>query len=294
MSFDDIFTTPQEPQKDNFDKDAWAERKKAERTQVYALVDLTAEKMGVNGDALRTYLDVQARFDRYSVTNAILISAQNPNATRLGSFDYWKNQGAFVKKNQQGITILEPGDEYLKDDGSIGVSYNPKRVFDQLQTNQQRVIPPTAKHDERTLIRALIHNSPVPVKSVDELPSGVSGAVFDPKKNTIYVQKGMSGQEIFRSLALELAHAELAGGDVDYTRTANGFNAYCVSYVLCERNNVDTQGYNFDRMPESLSKMEAQEIRAELSQIREVSGDISARMNEVLDKTKQPRQQDAR
>ena len=39
-----------------------------------------------------------------------------------------------MKKNQKGIVILEPGDEYTREDGSIGVSYNPKKVFDITQT----------------------------------------------------------------------------------------------------------------------------------------------------------------
>lgn len=37
--------------------------------------------------AFQPYLDVQARFDRYSVSNAVLIAAQCPEATRLADFD---------------------------------------------------------------------------------------------------------------------------------------------------------------------------------------------------------------
>ena len=93
-NFDDIFapqadTQPQElpPQES---KQEWAERRKQEREAVYAMVDTTTERMAVNGEVFQDYLDVQARFDRYSVRNAILITAQNKDATKLASFDDWK------------------------------------------------------------------------------------------------------------------------------------------------------------------------------------------------------------
>ena len=40
-NFDDIFESA--PQTDEFDKEAWAAKKKAERDEVYALADATAE-----------------------------------------------------------------------------------------------------------------------------------------------------------------------------------------------------------------------------------------------------------
>ena len=40
-NFDDIFEST--PQTDEFDKEAWAAKKKAERDEVYALADATAE-----------------------------------------------------------------------------------------------------------------------------------------------------------------------------------------------------------------------------------------------------------
>ena len=82
-----------------------------------------------DGNIFQTYLDVQSRFDRYSVGNALLIMERNPQAKKLGDVDYWKGQGGFIKRNQfdKPIIILEPGNEYTREDGSVGVSYNTKR-----------------------------------------------------------------------------------------------------------------------------------------------------------------------
>lgn len=133
-NFDDIFESV--PQTDEFDKEAWAAKKKAERDEVYALADATAETICTDGSKFRDYLDVQAAFRNYSATNALLILATKPDARRLGDKDFWRDQGVYIKRQEFGrpIKIVESNGEYTRDDGSIGVSYNIKRVYDISQT----------------------------------------------------------------------------------------------------------------------------------------------------------------
>ena len=136
-NFDDIFegnASRKGQTNQPFDKEAWAEKKQAERQAVYDLADTTAEAVSANGSKFQAYLDVQTRFSRYSATNVLLILAQKPDATQLKDFDGWKDAGASIKRQQKGISILEPGEEYEREDGSIGTSYNVKRVFDISQT----------------------------------------------------------------------------------------------------------------------------------------------------------------
>ena len=60
-----------------FDKEAWVQRKQAERQSAYALMDETAERMATDGDTFRACLDVMARFDRYSVdTHAAILALE--------------------------------------------------------------------------------------------------------------------------------------------------------------------------------------------------------------------------
>jgi len=294
-NFDDIFDAPKAQesayQPDAFDKEAWAAKKQAERSSAYELIDRTAEDVVRDGAAFRTYLDVQSRFDRYSVGNALLIAAQKPDAQKIGDFDYWKDQGGYVKKNQKGIVILEPGDEYTREDGSIGVSYNPKKVFDITQTTVRARTQPQVNRDERVLIKALITGAPATVQAAENMEQAGQGALLDPQKKIIFVRKGMDGADIFRSVAVELAHAEYANGDPAYDRSANTVRAYCVSYMLCRKNGIDTKGYDFSRLPDTFTGMEAQDIRGELSAIRDTAADISARMAKVLEQGKSPRQQ---
>ena len=119
-NYDDLFTgQPTQQEEKHFDKTVWAARKQAEREGVYAMIDSYVQDMGREGGLFQAYLDVQARFDLYSVSNAILIAAQCPEATKLADFDSWKANGVYVRRGADAITILEPGKEYQRDDGSV-------------------------------------------------------------------------------------------------------------------------------------------------------------------------------
>ena len=164
-NYDDLFTgQPTQQEEKPFDKTVWAARKQAEREGVYAMIDSYTQDMGREGGLFQAYLDVQARFDLYSVSNAILIAAQCPEATRLADFDSWKASGVYVRRGEDAITILEPGKEYQRDDGSVGVSYNVRKVFDISQTRAAQRPAPAVVRDERLLLKALMNNAPLPVR----------------------------------------------------------------------------------------------------------------------------------
>lgn len=174
-NYDDIFNAS--AQKDtedksfvSFNKEEWAAQKKQERESAFAMIDETAQRMANDGGLFQSYLDVQARFDRYSVGNAVLITAQKADATQLSDFKGWKNNGVFIKKGESGIVLLEPGEEYTKEDGTVGVSYNSKKVFDISQTTAKVKDRPAMKRDERLLLKAIIHNAPCPIEISQKLP----------------------------------------------------------------------------------------------------------------------------
>ena len=98
-NYDDLFAPQPDQRRDApFDKDAWAARKQQEREGVYLMIDTFAHEMSMDGSLFCDYLDVQARFDLYSVSNAILVAAQKPDATKLADFDTWKSSGLYVKR----------------------------------------------------------------------------------------------------------------------------------------------------------------------------------------------------
>lgn len=288
-NFDDIFEPA--PQAEDFDKEAWAAKKKAERDERYATADATAEEICTDGGKFREYLDVQAAFRNYSATNALLILATKPDARRLGDKDFWRDQGVYIKRQEFGrpIKIVESNGEYTRDDGSIGVSYNIKRVYDISQTTARMKAQPPVSHDARALLNALIYKRPAPVQSVDELPNGMN-AVYDREQNAVFVRRGLSAIDLFCGLSKALAQAELARTGEEYTEENAGFKAQCVSYILGKEFGVDVSGYAFEAPADFLRTDDPQTIRAELTDIRDTAYDISARMMRSLEQNKAPRQ----
>lgn len=183
------------------------------------------------------------------------------------------------------LTIMEPGKEYEREDGSTGTYYNAKKVYDISQTNaRDRLQQAQPEITDAQLIRAVVNNPPVAIVAAepDQMPED-KGALFEPEEGCIYVRKGMSAQEIFRSVTPELALAGFADGDKNYDRNEDAFHAYCASYLLCKKYGVDTQGFDFTHAPEFFEGMEPQEVRGELAKARDAANNISSRMAKVLE-----------
>ena len=237
--------------------------------------------MDVAGDGgkFQQYLDVQSRFTRYSAVNALLVLAQMPEAKRLGDYDHWKDRGGQVKRSPVSVSILEPH-EYAKEDGTVGIGYNIKKVFDisQVDTRKMKAISPQS-YDNRQLLKALVNKAPVKITGVDDLPHD-RYALTRLATGEILVRKGMEFADTFRSVAQELAFAELTAGPD--TRKDATFSAHCASYILCKKYGVDTKGFSFEGSPSVFNGMDAKEVKGELSQIRDVAETISSRMAKQL------------
>ena len=293
-NYDSIFAPKEAAQNKTFspiDKQAWAEKKQAERQQVYELIDSTALQMASNPEVFKIGLDVMARFDRYSVGNVLLITGQNPDATKLADFDTWKQSRAYVRKGEDHIKLLEPGEEFRREDGSMGVNYNVKRVFDISQTSS-KVKPAKVQHDMRLLLKAMLNNAPCPVEISEKVPDGV-GAIYNSEERKVYVRQGMDGPDIFRCLAQELSHAHMDRDD-SYNRSNHAFTAYCAAYTLCSRYGVDTKNFNFRTIPETIGNMEPQDVRNELGKVRDCANQISMDMSKILEKGQKERSGEAR
>lgn len=293
-SYDDLFKEdnkqPLSQENQPFDKEVWKKQKQEQREMVFSMIDNTAKAVSQDGAKFQSYLDVQSRIDRYSVANTLLILAQKPDATFIDDFETWKEQGAYIRKKETGFYILEPGDEYRREDGTVGISYNLKKMFDISQTGgYKREVP--AFPDERTRIKALMNHAPVPIRISETLPENTN-AIYLPTTREIKIRKGMDADNIFRVLSQELVHAEMDTGDGKYQRANHTFHAYCVSYVLCKQYGVDTKGYTFDNAPQMLAKMEVKKIKEELSAIREITGEISGRMKNMLSQQRQQKRQE--
>ena len=281
MSIYDVFSGGNKP----YDKAEWAAQKQAERKEAYELIDNTCSEMAVNGDSFRQYLDVQGRFDRYSVANAVLVSAQMPEATQLKDYGKWKQSRVYVNKDAQKITILEPSKEYLRDDGTKAVSYNAKVVYDISETSAKDRQEAAEPKSMRELVSAMIDASPVPFQPVDDLELP---AFYDSEQQTIFIRTGLNEEQLFVSMSKEVA-AAVYDFKHNESRNASEFKAYCVAYMVSSRYGVDTRGFNFDRLPKEYAEMETQDFKGELGSMRDVLGEVQSEMYKSMEKNKPAR-----
>ena len=257
------------------------------------MLDAATEEAVANSETFRDYLLIQSRFGKYSVSNALLISYQNNEATYLADFETWKEKGVFVQKGERGITLLEPGNEFTREDGSTGFSINVKKVFDISQTNSERSYSRRTP-DERRVLKALISSSPCDIRMTNELDGNVC-ARYMPKDDAIYIRQGLDGEDIFRSLSQEIVIADFAKNGV--AREDCVFTAYCATYALCERNGFDTGDFDFEKVPEMFKDAEPKAIRGQLDKIRDSANELSQDMNRIMEeqqKAKRSRDDGAR
>ena len=259
------------------DREEWIRQKKAERAQVFAMMDRAAEKAGKDPERLRTFLELQSRFSGMSVGNVLLLTEQRPGATRVGDWEYWHNCGVYIRRGETGIALIEPGGTYMRKNGSTASVYNVKRVFDISQTSavsRPDVAPPG---DVRKLLMALAANAPVAIvpDEGDGIPEGAD-ARYDSQDGCVHVRTGRPHEAQFRDIVRELAVARLDA--LGFRRAESAFTAEGAAYIVCRRNGVDTGTFRFDGLAEELGGLEPRHVRMVLGRMRETANGICADM----------------
>ena len=302
-NFDDLFEQrPQAeaaPQKQKSQKERpkrqwWQVKEEKHRKEAYATLDKIFGEFSEGTGSMEAYLDVQSRFPFHSARNALLIEAKCPHAERIHDEKGWKDMGVTVLEEEKRlpIIILEPGKAYRREDGSVGQNFYAKEVYDISQTTARDEAQPQVSYDDRLILKGLIASSPVPIRAVEELPQG-RGAVYDPEQNAILVKKGMDAPDIFRCVSLEAANVQLAKNHEGYSREAEGYKAYAVSYMLCQRYGVDVKGYDISRLDGVLQGQDPrEEVPAALTDMRDTFKEMNGRMARAMGLTRTSRQKE--
>jgi len=261
------------------EREQYGLEKQAQRDKLYATADETALEVAGSSDKFRKFLDLQSRIN-YTAQNTLLVLAQAPNATRLRDYDHWQSRGCPVTSGPgSGIAILEPGKNYARTtDGKVATGFEVKHVFDvsQVDVRNMKPDPPMPRRTEQQLLTALMKSSDVLIARAGVLPDG-QVTTFDRGTNSILIRSAPF-PAMFRSLAQDVALAHLSTGE----QANPQFSAYCTAYMLCKKYGIDTQEFDFSDTPAVLEGMSEQEVKGELSQIRDVFLNASKRMEEKM------------
>jgi hypothetical protein len=271
-------------------KKSFAERMAEKKNQCYAMIDDACLNSVSSVDNLRQFLNVQSRFDKYSLNNALLIFAQKPDAVKVKDFDAWKKDDISIKKGAKSFMILEPS-PYKGTDGKMHRGYNAKNVFDISDVEApEDAIPQPKSYEQKQLVAALVHDAPVPVRKAEH-SIGENDAIYDAKNKVVYFKAGLEFDTIFPAIAKALAHAEMAKDVENYRIGEHEFAARCSAYVLSQRYGVDTRTVDVYGIPKNFETMEAEDVKKVLGDVHSNVKTINARMNESLEQTQNKEQQ---
>ena len=275
----------------DFNVEEYKAKKRAELDKAYEMLKEETEAIVFDKGELMKYLDTQAKFNMYSVSNALLIAKQNPEARQLKTFDDWKSKNVMINKGEKGISIIEPT-EFAKSDGTKGTGHNVKKLFDVSQTTGMPRDGYFKNLNDRQLLKALVSKSPITIEAVDAIDEE-HNAIFDIRNQKVFVKRGLEPDVFFRDVSVELAHAEFAADNYGYNRSENEYKARIASYMLCKRYGIDTNGIEIE-LPESYQEMKYKDVRSELNTVRKAMNEINGRMNEAIEKQRKEKTEQER
>ena len=230
----------------------------------------------LDSEQFKSFLDTMSKFHNYSLNNIHLLKMQNPNVSRVASFNKWKADfDRTVKKGSKALKIWVPYQVKTKISANQNeLSFSPSEnemeekevtvtrfklgnVFDVSQT-EGKELPKAINEltgdvkDYEDLYRAakaVSMDNQVPI-SFEEIKRESANGYYSPDENRIVISKGLKGQEqILKTIFHEMAHADLHRGtnaqygDDQYRKQE--LQAESVAYVVANHFGFDTSSYSF-------------------------------------------------
>lgn len=295
----------------------WIESRDKRADELHQITDKLEKgvKDVFQSDKYKQFLNVMAKFPRYSVNNTMLIMMQRPDAQLCQSFTGWKQMGRYVKKGEKGISILAPAPykiereqtkldekgrpvfdadgEPVKEKVEVTIRvFKVVKTFDLSQTDGKEL--PTIGPSELVgniegypkLLQALQEISPVPVSF--ELIDGDAKGFYHLEDKKIVVQDGMSEVQTIKTLLHEMAHQKLHDKDnvpeaKDISRNGKEVEAESVAYVVCQHYGINTSDYSFSYVAGWSEGKETPELKASLDKIRQTASEFIYQIDQRME-----------
>lgn len=295
----------------------WIESRDKRADELHQITDKLEKgvKDVFQSDKYKQFLNVMAKFPRYSVNNTMLIMMQRPDAQLCQSFTGWKQMGRYVKKGEKGISILAPAPykiereqtkldekgrpvfdadgEPVKEKVEVTIrAFKVVKTFDLSQTDGKEL--PTIGSSELVgniegypkLLQALQEISPVPVSF--ELIDGDAKGFYHLEDKKIVVQDGMSEVQTIKTLLHEMAHQKLHDKDnvpeaKDISRNGKEVEAESVAYVVCQHYGINTSDYSFSYVAGWSEGKETPELKASLDKIRQTASEFIYQIDQKME-----------
>jgi len=268
-------------------KQARTEDMKAERENLSAMRSGALKSVTQTPNLYEQYLILQANNIGCSAGNIALTMFQLKDPTKLGTADFWHDQGRYVRDREmdKGAKVFVPP----RDPSRRG--YFMGKYYDISQTDGRplRETPPLEEGSERiaAAFAALLDASPVECVENKELEAA---AQYNEHECVIEINSDKSTSEVFAALAAEITYARDhdRGYNRDFSRDDLKLNAESIAYMVCQRFGVACPVPDAKASPQYYAYYEPDDCGKELDGLRQTARN----MGDTVERAITPRQQE--
>ncbi len=268
-------------------KQARTEDLRAERENLSAMRNSALSEVTEKPELYEQYLVLQAKNIGLSAGNIALSMFQLSKPTKLGTTDFWREQGRYVidRELEKGANVFVPP----RDPNKRG--YFMGKYYDVSQTDGRplRESPLLEEGSERlnAAFAALVDASPVECVENNALDAA---ARYNEHDCIIEINSERSPSELFAALAAEIVYARdhSRGHNRDFDRSDLKLNAESIAFMVCQRFGVDCPPPDTKAAPGYYSFYEPEDCGKELDSLRQAARN----MGDTVERAITPRQQE--
>lgn len=253
-------------------KEEFASRMKESRERLFTMANDQILKTIETPQSYLNFLSIIGKTD-YTITNALLVHAQKNSVTKLKDISHWREEGLYIKKGEKGIQILEPK-TYIRSDGTEGVSYNVKSVFDLSQTNFKGDIPQKTTRDVISAITYKAEIRPEIVADNSKMPRPV---YYDQGYDSILVLPGLDENTMIQGLIHEYAFIECKDSFSNYKEAQ--FQVGSISAIISSRYGLKFDESFAERCMDTFKDLDEKMIKREFGEMQNHAKAVTDRMD---------------
>ncbi len=213
---------------------ARAEQLRADRESLSALRNNALEQITTSPERYQQFLALQSDNIQCSVGNVALTMFQLEGATKIGSTDYWHDQGRYVldEAMNSGAKVFVPPREPNRRGDFMGSYYDISQTGGKPMPSPAPLVDGTPRME--TALAALMDQTPVTIAVDQEISTP---AYYNEADFTIYINPDHTDTEVFAALATEIAYARAhdRGYNKSYKREVYKLDSESVGYMVCRR-----------------------------------------------------------
>ena len=272
---------------------ARTEQLRADRENLSHMRDSALEDITTKPDRYQQYLTLQADNVRCSVGNVALTMYQLEGATRIGSTDFWHQQGRYVMDTamNSGAKVFVPPRDPKRRGYFMGSYYDISQTTGKPMTDPAPLTDKTPRMTAALI--ALMDQTPVTIAVDKEI---AAPAYYNEADFTIYINPSHSDTEIFKALATEIAYARAhdRGYNKSYKREIYRLDSESVGFMVCHRFGVTCDPPDAKQVRIFYDGYDPSSRAEALEQLRNTARSIGDGLDQQLNPRQQERQNNRR